>query len=153
MRALFCTAASVVCYNDTKSNCVRGQQRSQLFVGKSRYAGEREFVVTRLHLRVFACRSRLHASFPLPLHVARCHLYTLAAPSSRTSPSHTITMSDKIREFAEIPQQFIREGNQVRWLAECIERGRGLTRCWVVLDTLHQAVPEGCVLLNVQDWW
>ena len=41
-------------------------------------------------------------------------------------------MSDKVREFVEIPQQFVRDGNQVRHLCSSI---------WTLLFSLPFTVP------------
>lgn len=45
--------------------------------------------------------------------LALLHGYT---HSSWSNSSSFIAMSEKFREFAEVPQQFVREGNQVRLL-------------------------------------
>ena len=51
-------------------------------------------------------------------------------------------MSDKLREFIEVPQQFIRDGNQVLSLFQvfCVVP---LAHSYSVLDTLHKTFTEG----------
>lgn len=61
--------------------------------------------------------------------------HSLPHPHTYTSHSFFIAMSDKVREFVEIPQQFVRDGNQVRTLAPPTHRVltyssfQFLTRC------------------------
>jgi len=51
-------------------------------------------------------------SKPIPSFVSNL-FFSLLSPFSRYT---FLTMSDRIKEFAEIPQQFVKEGTQVRSL-------------------------------------
>lgn len=69
--------------------------------------------------RVITIRGNLATITPTVHSLASATFQTLTpSPSHIHLPpflhSFIITMSDKVREFVEIPQQFIRDGNQVR---------------------------------------
>ena len=46
--------------------------------------------------------------------LATFHTLTRTSPSPPDHLLHPANMSDRIKEFIEVPQQFIRDGNQVR---------------------------------------
>ena len=51
-------------------------------------------------------------------------------------------MSDKIREFLEVPQQFVRDGNQVRVLLQSPSASL-TTSLYAVCDALYKTFAEG----------
>lgn len=59
-------------------------------------------------------------------------------------------MSDKIKEFIEVPQQFIRDGNQVCFHNFEIERtSRAYIPRSAVPDTVHKAYSKGSDILDI----
>ena len=69
--------------------------------------------------------SSLHVDHPLP---AFAHLHSL------------VSMSEKLREYLEVPQQFVQDGRQVGSL---IPLGITTDLLSLVHDTVHQAVAKG----------
>lgn len=57
-------------------------------------------------------------------------------------------MSDKVREFAEIPQQFIRDGNQVRLYVLFCALANVLL---LVSYPLYKTLAKRCIALK--SWW
>jgi len=80
----------------------------------------------------------------MPISCAALYLLDFHPPPPKVHPLFLIAaMSDKIREFIDIPQQFAREGNQV---CSIICRYALNSSLPPVLDTLHQAFAERFVL-------
>jgi len=55
------------------------------------------------------------------------------------------SMSDKVREFAEIPQQFIRDGNQVRFHVLFCALANALS---LVSYSLYKTLAKRCIALK-----
>ena len=67
-------------------------------------------------------------------------------------PDHlnSTSMSDKIKEFIEVPQQFIRDGNQV---GLCNFEAERMSRTYIlwfaVLDTVHKTHSKRSDILDI----